>query len=101
MPDPYTPSGRAPPQMALWPFGGWLARRAGGLQPSSSPLDTPRRTGLEAAVFYGNSNVVRIKEIKIEDLLCVGAEVVTCRASHPDLPFPHSTLGAPHLLILP
>jgi hypothetical protein len=34
MPDPYTP------------FGGWPARRAGGLRPSSFPLDTPSRTGL-------------------------------------------------------
>jgi hypothetical protein len=41
MPDPYTPCGRATPQKALRLFGGWLARRAGGLRPSSSPLDTP------------------------------------------------------------
>ena len=45
MPDPYTPCGRATPQTALRPFGGWPARRAGGLRPSSSCLDTPSRTG--------------------------------------------------------
>jgi hypothetical protein len=27
----------------LWPFQGWLTRRAGGLQLSSTLLDTPRR----------------------------------------------------------
>jgi hypothetical protein len=46
MPNTYTPCGRATPQTALRPFGGWPARRAGGLRPSSSPLDTPSRTGL-------------------------------------------------------
>jgi hypothetical protein len=45
MPKPYTPCGRATPQTALWPFGGWPTRRAGGLRPSSSPLDTPSHTG--------------------------------------------------------
>jgi hypothetical protein len=45
-PDPYTPCGRATPQTALRPFGGWPAHRAGGLRLSSSPLDTPSRTGL-------------------------------------------------------
>jgi hypothetical protein len=38
------------PQPALpdlsMPFRGWPARRSGGLQPSSIPLDTRRRTGL-------------------------------------------------------
>jgi hypothetical protein len=34
----------AAPAMALWPFQGWPARRAGYLQPSSTPLGTPRRT---------------------------------------------------------
>jgi hypothetical protein len=46
MPNPYTPCGQATPQTALQPFGGWPACRAGGLWPSSSPLDTPSRTGL-------------------------------------------------------
>jgi hypothetical protein len=49
-PDPYTLCGRATPQTALRPFGGWPARRACGLRPSSSPLDTPSRTGLAAAL---------------------------------------------------
>jgi hypothetical protein len=47
MPNPYTPCGRATPQMALRLFGGWPAHRAGGLRLSSSPLDTPSRTGLD------------------------------------------------------
>jgi hypothetical protein len=46
MPNPSTPSGRATPKTALRPFRGWPARRMGGLKPSSTPLDTPRRTGL-------------------------------------------------------
>jgi hypothetical protein len=48
MPDPYMPCGRATPQTPLRPFGG-------GLRPSSSPLDTPRRTGLNSPVVepYG------------------------------------------------
>jgi hypothetical protein len=37
------PAGRPPNQTALQPFGGGPP---GGLRPSSSPLDTPRRTGL-------------------------------------------------------
>jgi hypothetical protein len=40
------PAGGPPPQMALWPFGGWPAHRAGSLWPSYSPLDTPSRTGV-------------------------------------------------------
>jgi hypothetical protein len=46
MPNPYMPCGRTTPQTALRLFGGWPAHRAGGLRPSSSPLDTPSRTGL-------------------------------------------------------
>jgi hypothetical protein len=46
MADPYTPCGWTTPQTALRPFGGWPAYRAGDLRPSSSPLDTPSRTGL-------------------------------------------------------
>jgi hypothetical protein len=38
-----TPCKRATPEMALW-FQGWLAHKAVGLRPSSTPLDTPRRT---------------------------------------------------------
>jgi hypothetical protein len=46
MPDPSTPCGRATPQTALQLFLGWPTHRAGGLRPSSSPLDTPCRMGL-------------------------------------------------------
>jgi hypothetical protein len=46
MPDPSTPCGRATPETALHQFLVWPDRKAGGLRPSSTPLDTPRRTGL-------------------------------------------------------
>jgi hypothetical protein len=41
-----SPCGRTTPEMALRPFQGWPARRAGGLWPSSTPLDTPRHMPL-------------------------------------------------------
>jgi hypothetical protein len=44
MPKPSMPYGRATPKMALQLFGGWPARRAVGLQPSSSHLDNPCHT---------------------------------------------------------
>jgi hypothetical protein len=48
-PGPATPNsstscGRATPETTLWPFQGWPACRAGGLQLSPTPLDTPRCT---------------------------------------------------------
>jgi hypothetical protein len=46
MPNPSTPYGRTTPKTAIWPFWRWPARRAGGLKPSSTPLDTPYRMGL-------------------------------------------------------
>jgi hypothetical protein len=46
MPDPSTPCRRATPETALLSLLGWSARRAGVLRPSSTTLDTPRRTGL-------------------------------------------------------
>jgi hypothetical protein len=42
MPDPSTPCRQVTPEMFLE----WPACRAGGLQPSSTPLDTPRHTSL-------------------------------------------------------
>jgi hypothetical protein len=45
--DPSTPCERATPETALRLFLGWPARRPGNMRPSSTPLDTPRRTGLE------------------------------------------------------
>jgi hypothetical protein len=42
--DPITSCGWAIPKMVLRLFQGWHARKAGGLQPSSFLLDTPRRT---------------------------------------------------------
>jgi hypothetical protein len=52
MPDPSTPCGQAAPKM------GWPACRAGGLQPSSTPLDTPRRTGLVGNTRYDTKVIV-------------------------------------------
>jgi hypothetical protein len=46
MPNTYTPCRWATPETALCPFQGWPAHRAGGLRPSSTPFDTPRRTPL-------------------------------------------------------
>jgi hypothetical protein len=34
------------PVTASWPFQGWPAQKAGALRPSSTHLDTPRRTPL-------------------------------------------------------
>jgi hypothetical protein len=45
-PDPSMPCGQATPETASQLFRVWPIRRAGGLRPSSIPLDTPRRTGL-------------------------------------------------------
>jgi hypothetical protein len=44
MPYRSMPCGQATPETALQPFQGWPAHRAGGLLPSSTPLDTSRRT---------------------------------------------------------
>jgi hypothetical protein len=45
MPYSSTPYGRATPEeVAVIGFEGWPARRAGGLRPSSTPSDSPRRT---------------------------------------------------------
>jgi hypothetical protein len=53
-PDLSTPCGRATPKRPYGCLGG-------GLRPSSSPLDTPRRTGLlerrEWSYFFSNFNV--------------------------------------------
>jgi hypothetical protein len=57
MPYPSTPWGQATPETALWPLQGWPACRAGSLNPSSIPLDTPRRTPMKVhqVNMYGNS----------------------------------------------
>jgi hypothetical protein len=44
MPDPSMPCGQATTETALCQFLGWPARKAGSLRPSSSLLDTTRRT---------------------------------------------------------
>jgi hypothetical protein len=43
---PSTPCRRATPDRALWPFLGCPTLRVGGLQQSSSLLDTPRHTSM-------------------------------------------------------
>jgi hypothetical protein len=45
------PCGRATPEMALQPFQEWPARRAGGLQPSSTHLETPRCTPMIKRIY--------------------------------------------------
>jgi hypothetical protein len=46
MPNSSKPCGWATPKTALQLFWAWPARREGILRPSSTPLDTPHRTGL-------------------------------------------------------
>jgi hypothetical protein len=46
MPDPSRPCGRDTIETASQPFLWRPAHRAGGLRPSSTPLDTPRHMGL-------------------------------------------------------
>jgi hypothetical protein len=67
LPDPSTPCGRSIPETTLQTFLGWPARRAGGLWLSSTPLHTPRHTGLQSNTFvmswlkqYNNSIVIRL-----------------------------------------
>jgi hypothetical protein len=43
----FTPSGQATLKTALWPFQVWPARKVDSLRPSSTSLDTPRRTPME------------------------------------------------------
>jgi hypothetical protein len=47
MPYPSTPYRRTTPETALQPFQGWPAYTAGSLRPSSTSLDTPRRTPID------------------------------------------------------
>jgi hypothetical protein len=47
MPFPIYALHRTLPETALWPLQGRPAHRAGGLRPSSTPLDTPRRTSMQ------------------------------------------------------
>jgi hypothetical protein len=57
MHNPSTPCGRATAERPHGRFGGWPARKADGLRPSSTPLDTPRRTGLTWLVrWLGNGD---------------------------------------------
>jgi hypothetical protein len=49
---PCMPCGQATPETALQLFQGWLTHRVGGLQLSSTPLDTPRCTPTLLTHYY-------------------------------------------------
>jgi hypothetical protein len=49
---PSTPSGQATPETASNPLQEWPARRAVGLWPSSTPLDSPCCTPLPEDVYF-------------------------------------------------
>jgi hypothetical protein len=53
LPNLSAPYWQAMPETALWPFQGWLACKAGGLQPSFTILDTPRRTPMSVYIPDG------------------------------------------------
>jgi hypothetical protein len=52
MTNPSTPCGRVTPETALRLFQGWPAHRAGGVRPSSTPLDTLRRTPMPSTLVH-------------------------------------------------
>jgi hypothetical protein len=47
MPDPATPCKRATPETALRPFQGWPIHKAVNLRPSSTLLDSLRKTNFQ------------------------------------------------------
>jgi hypothetical protein len=51
MPYPSTPCQWTTTETVLWLFQGWPTRRAGGLWPSSTPLDTPHHTPIPLTRF--------------------------------------------------
>jgi hypothetical protein len=51
MPDPSTPCILAAPETALSPFQEWPAQKVGGLQPSSTPLVSPRCTPMKLLLY--------------------------------------------------
>jgi hypothetical protein len=69
MPYLFTPCGWATPETALWLFWGWPACKAGGLRPSSTPLDTPRRTPVhDTPLFPGSSTLLFVLRTRADDL---------------------------------
>jgi hypothetical protein len=53
-------------ETALLHFQGWPACKAGGLGPSSNPLDTPLRTPMKSVITWGQPDVIfRISRIRI------------------------------------
>jgi hypothetical protein len=56
MPYPFMPCRQATYETAIWPFQGWPSCTAGVLQPSSTPLDTPRRTPIVVKEGTVNQN---------------------------------------------
>jgi hypothetical protein len=66
MPDPSTPCGWASPQTALWPFGGWPARRADGRAAVFYPLGYPFPYGPdEIHLSVGVSFVQRSRHVSL------------------------------------
>jgi hypothetical protein len=53
MPDLSTPCGQAIPETALRPFLGWSTSTAGGLQPSSTPLESWIPHAVRACILGG------------------------------------------------
>jgi hypothetical protein len=46
----------ATPETASWAFQGWVTHRAASLRPSSTPLDTPRRTPMANSLLFKSSH---------------------------------------------
>ena len=67
LPYPSTPCRRATPERALWPFLGCPTLRVGGLQQSSSLLDTPRHTSMITIRFFRSffRNLLFMWELRI------------------------------------
>jgi hypothetical protein len=61
MPDPPTPFGLATTEMAFQPFQRLPTHRAGGLWPSFTPLDTPRRTPMTQNLATEHKSWKRLK----------------------------------------
>jgi hypothetical protein len=81
MPDPSTPRERTTPATAMQPFQGWPAHRAGSLRPSSTSLDTPRRTPMNLIHIPRLSDVScgKTKEGSWEDVIQDGCQTLETR----------------------
>jgi hypothetical protein len=68
LPDPSMPCRRVTAETALWPFQGWPARRADGLRPSSTPLDTRRGADLIELTPYDDTSDVGMTALEDDGL---------------------------------